>query len=541
MTAPPLIVTGHIRTMDPDKPEVEAVAILGGEVVATGTLAEAQAACPAGTAVLDAPGTVVPGLIDSHVHMLWEGREREELALDDAGPLADLLGRIETYAAEHPHDGGEGWLSGTIGVDIERITEGRLPTIEELDAVTAGRPLFLDRRSHDAVVNTAALRLAGVGPETPDPEGGVIERDASGAPTGLLVERPAASLVQRVMPPPTIEDRRRWLRDVQPHFLSLGITGVVDPALDAAELAGFQASHAAGELVVRTIAMPLADETDPEDDPARRITGLGVKAGFGDDRLRLGAVKLFFDGGGSLGTALLHDPWPGQGDYRGNQTASTARLRNLSDACAAAGWGLGVHVVGEAAIGLALDAFESTSERIGPLHGLGFHLIHAYLWPTPEDAERCRRLGVLVATQPPLQWSFGPNLVRRVGAEATARAHPMRMWLDSGATVGGGSDNGGANLSPQWGMWQARTRMIDGYDEPFGLDQAITAEEALALYTTGAAAICGTTGRQGVLKPGALGDLAALQVDPLTDDPKAQRTAGVHLTIVGGEIVHDAR
>ncbi len=535
-----LIVTGDVITMDPARPRVAAVGIVDGRVVATGTRDEALAACPPGTTELALPGTIVPGLIDSHVHMLWGGRGTEELEVGDAKSVAEVLERLRAFAAAHPD---REWLAGRAGIDPEFLAEGRFPTAAELDQAAVGRPVFLDRRSHDALASTAALAAAGIGAGTADPPGGVIERDADGEPTGFLIERPAAELVERAMPTPTLEDRLRWLAAIQPRFVAAGITGVVDPALEAAELIAYATAAERGELSLRVTGMPLGDGEVPPAERAAAFTAAGVDLGARGERWRIGPWKLFLDGGGSLGTALLYEPWPGTDDYLGHQTTSTAGLKEYATWAAETGAGLGVHCVGSAAIDLFIEAC-ARAAAVRPLAGLGFTAIHAYLWPSAEQMARIRDLDVLVATQSPLQYTFGPGLVRRFGAEAIGRAHPMRSWLESGAIVGGGSDGTGhgveAPIAPLWAFWQMRTRAIEGSNEPIGPQEAVTPEQALALYTTGAAQIAMAPER-GRLAPGSVADLAALEVDPLSASPEECRDAGVHATLVSGELVHDAR
>ncbi len=537
----PLVVHGDVITMDPARPRVEAVGIVDGRVVATGSRAEALAACPAGTAELELPGTIVPGLIDSHVHMLWGGRGTEQLEVSDSASVSELLLRVREFAAANPE---REWLAGSAGLDPESLAEGRFPTAAELDQAASGRPVFLDRRSHDALASSAALAAAGIGAETADPPGGVIERGPGGEPTGFLVERPAAELVERAMPVPTLEDRLRWIAAIQPRFLAAGITGVVDPALEAAELVAYATAAERGELALRVTGMPLGDGEVPPAERAAAFAAAGADLGVRDGgHWRIGPWKLFLDGGGSLGTALLYEPWPGTDDYLGHQTTSTSGLEGYAVWAAETGAGLGVHCVGSAAIDLFIAACEKAA-AVRPLGGLGFTAIHAYLWPSAEQMARIRDLDVLVATQSPLQYTFGSGLVRRFGAEAIGRAHPMRSWLESGAVVGGGSDGTGhgveAPISPLWAFWQMRTRSIEGREEPVGPAEAVDASQALALYTTGAAAVAMAPDR-GRLTPGSVADLAALEVDPLAASPESCRTAGVHATLVAGELVHDAR
>ena len=532
-----VVVTGDIITMDPARPRVGAVAVVAGRVVATGTRGDAVAACPAGTSVLELPGTIVPGMIDSHVHMLWGGRGAERLDLAGTASIADVVERIAAAAAALPESA---WVLGTASIDREDLAESRFPTLAELDSATGNRPLFLDRRAHDGFANSAALAAAGGGDSTPGPPGGGVERDGGGRPPGFLVERPAAELVERAAPADTLDDRLRWLAAIQPEFLGHGITSVVDPALNPEEMVAYQEAAHRGVLTVRTTAMPVGDGEVPPAEMLGRFEAAGVDLSRRDDVLRVGPIKLFLDGGGSLGTALLREPWPGTDGYMGNQTTSTDGLFAYCRWAAARGRGVGVHCVGGAAIDLALEAF-AAADAEQPIAGLGFTLIHAYLWPSAENMARARELGVLVATQPPLQWSFGPGLVRRFGEEAVGRAHPLRSWLDAGVTVGAGSDGPDFDtLAPLFAFWQMRRRTIQGRDDAIGAHEAVSAEEALALYTTGAAQVT-LAGDRGRLAEGCIGDLVALDVDPLAARPERCRDGSVLATVVGGEVVFDAR
>jgi predicted amidohydrolase YtcJ len=532
-----LVVAGNLVTMDPMRPRAEAMAVAGGRILAVGSRGDVLAACPAGTPVLDAPGAaVVPGFVDSHVHMLWAGLESQRLSLGGAASVREALEAIAGAAASSPD--GE-WILGSADFDAATLAEGRLPTRAELDSATGGRPLFLDRRSHDGLVNSAALALAGVGRDTPDPVGGVIERDADGEPTGLLVERPAVELVTRVVPPTSVEERIAALRRIQPVYHAAGLTGVVDPALTADELGAYQEAWGRDLLTIRTTAMPLAATSLGSGEAIAQLRGCGVRTGFGDARLRLGAVKVFLDGGGSLGTALLREPWPGAPEgYRGNQTVPTETLRAIARFCASERWSLGVHAVGGAAIDLALGVFEEV-DRETPIRELRFSLIHAYLWPSPANISLAARLGVLVVTQPPMQWRFGPGLVARFGAEAVGRATPLRSWLDGGVRVAAGSDGPGIPHEPLLGLWQARTRRLEGREEPVGPAEAISAEEALRLYTVDACFAGFAEHERGRLRPGLLADWVALSADPLAASPGELLETRVLLTVVGGETVYE--
>lgn len=530
------ILTGHLRTMDPARPRAEAMAIRDGRILAVGTREEALAALP-GAQVRSAPGTVVPGLIDAHVHMLIAGLELRRLDVSDARSVAEMVERIGAHVASRP--GGEDeWLVVAAHVQAEELSEKRLPTRADLDPVTGDRPVFLDRRTHDAIANSAALRRAGIDASTADPVGGEIERDAAGEPTGILIERPAAEMVWGLVPPIGEEERRTALREIQPRFHAVGVVGAAEPGLTPAEMGSYGAAHAEGELRIRTFAMPLADTDLPVDELLAGLRGTGVRTGFGDETLRVGAVKVYLDGTGSFGSALMREPWPGTDGYLGNQTAPTETFRAIARFCAEERWSLAVHTVGGAAIDLALDAFAEANE-IAPIAPLRFSVMHAYLWPSAENLRRARELGVFASIQPGMQWRVAANLVNRLDRAGAAAASPLRDWHDAGVEVAGGSDGPDFPLAPLFGMYQARTRAALGFAGPLGPEQAIDGEQALAMWTTGAARYCWAERERGALRPGLLADWAALSVDPVECEPAELAEATVLQTAIDGGVVHE--
>lgn len=442
---PPALVVGDIVTMDKARPRAEAMAVFGGFISAIGTRTEAAAALPAGVPVHHVPGTVVPGLIDSHLHLQWAGLK--------------------------------------------------------------------------------LLRLTG---------GAAIAPDEA---LGLLDAHPLSEVWTEARPP-TSDQRQAALDAIQPVVHAAGITGVVDPALVPAELAAYVACHRRGRLSVRVVAMPHPNLEDGPEPAIAALDALGVRTGLGDDRLRLGGVKVYFDGIGMRATALRREPWPGRAgdtDGRGWQRVPTDAFQAIADYCARNGWSLGVHVVGGGGIDCVMDAFVRAAEH-GPVAELGFTLIHAYLEPSPANLARAAELGVLVAAQPSIHWCNGAGLVRLLGPTAE-RANPVREWLAAGATVGGGSDGPYFPMDPRLGLWQLRTRHVADADVPHALDLALDAETALALYTTGAAAVS-LDPRRGQLAPGCPADWAAFSSDPSAARPEEIRSMVALETAVGGRIVH---
>lgn len=439
------IVTGNVITMDPDRPRAEAIAIDDGQIVAVGTVAAASAELPGAPLREPEAAAIVPGLIDSHLHMQWAGLKLLE-HFGEAGP-SSTAEAFEVLDGPGPH-----WSS---------------------------------------------------------------EAD------------------------PTLAERLAALSLIQPVLHSVGIVGVVDPAVVPAEMSAYVTSHNRGELSMRVVPMPHPDLTEGADPAIAALDGIGARTGLGDETLRLGGVKVYFDGEGKNSSALRRDPWPErteEPDARGWQRLPDEEFRKLAAWCAREGWSMGVHVVGGGGIDKVLDAWLLVDAET-PVAGLGFTLIHAYLEPSPANMELAAKLGVLVAAQPAIHWNNGAGLEARLGPGAR-EANPIASWLDAGVAVGGGSDGPYFPMDPRLGLWQTRTREVSGGEDPHAPELALDAERALALYTTGAAAVSLAAGRRGALAPGHAADWVALSVDPLAADPAAVREMTAIETAVGGVTVH---
>lgn len=491
MSGQTLILAGDCRTQDPLRPRAGAIGILDGKVACAGSRAEVAAVLPRAR-IVQTDGIIIPGFVDCHLHALWLGRRESRLDTDDAGSLTEVLARIRAAARSQPADA---WLLGSGGFNETAFPEGRLPTLKELDDASGGRPLLLDRRAHDGLANSAALRAAGVYAASPDPEGGCIHRDGSGTPTGLLVERAAVDLVERAAPEPTVSVRAGWIRAAHERLLAAGITSVADPALTPADIAAYLELYGSGGLRVRTTAFPLGgDGIDPED-LEQQVLATGILTAD-PAWLRLGPVKIFLDGGGGLGTALRHDCWPGTASH-GVQATRTQTLRDYVSWAAASGRGLAVHAVGPAAVDLALNVLAEPGIRW--MSGQ-IHLIHAYLEQRPESMARAAALNVALASQPALHRAVAPMVRQRLGAQAAESIGRLARWQAAGVLVGGGSDAPGPRIEPLAGIEEAAS------------DVGRTA--ALALFTRDSAQLLGSDA--GILRPGAPADLVVLRIDPET-------------------------
>jgi predicted amidohydrolase YtcJ len=536
MTSRTQLLIGDIITMDPSQPRAEALGIESGRIVAVGSEAHVRALLGPVRETRKFQGTLVPGLIDTHNHMHWTGMQSRLVNLSQARSIADIQSAIRHYAQAYPN---ETWISSGSGWHVVNLQEQRYPTRQELDAACPDRPVYLPRVGHAAVANTLALKLAGIHSQTPDPAGGKIMRDTEGVPNGVLMEPPAFEAVARLVPPTAMEDQQQALRDIQQRYHAAGLTGIMDPGVTPEIMRIYQSLWARGELTVRSVLMPLADSSRPVEETLAQISSSAMRTGFGDSYLKLGGVKLFLDGGASLGTALMREPYPDERCNCGIQVTPTDTFRLIARRCAEQGWSMGVHVVGGQAIDIALEVFSEINRDI-PLHDLRFSLIHAYLWPEARNIRQAAKLGVTVATQCSMQYTFGPLLVKRFGIALMALATPVRNWLDGGVKVGGGSDSPVTPFEPLLGLWQARSRYIAGSEEPVGRLQAVSGEEALALYTRDAAYLSFSEHERGMLKTGLLADITVLSVNPVDCDPEVLREAQVLATAVGGKWVHGA-
>jgi predicted amidohydrolase YtcJ len=339
--------------------------------------------------------------------------------------------------------------------------------------------------------------------------------------------------------PPRMEDRLEALRTVQPLLHAMGFAGVVDPAVTLDELEGYREAHRRGDLTLRVVAMPwpqLGTPGTPDVDAALRLLdGIDGVTGDGDDMLRLGPVKIYYDGEGMKGQALLEQPWS-PGDH-GVQRLSAEEFARLAAACVARGWGLGVHAVGSRAVAEVLDGLESAAppEVLAPLRN---QLIHAYLEPSVESMRRAARLGVVASLQPSIAWKNAAGLALRLGDRVTP-VNPMRSWLDAGVTVAMGSDAPYFPFDPREVVPVAVDRRMRGLPEPVGAEQGITVLEALAAYTRGAAHAALAEDRRGMLREGFLADWVLLDVDPARCTAVDFAAAGVLRTVVGGVVVFE--
>ncbi len=374
LSSPDLVlINGKVLTMDDRSSVVEALAVLDGKILATGSNASVKSIISPRTRVLDLAGrTVVPGLIDTHAHFKAAGLSEYVVSMNRAKTVVEALDAIKTFAAKKKP--GE-WIVGGAWHPPSQLAEKRYLTKQEIDGVAPNNPVYLRTVGHFSMANSLALQTAGVDKNTPNPTGGSFERDASGELTGVLVET-AIDRVEKAVPPGSEDDEVRQFKIAEEVLNSFGITSVVEGATEARDIRTLQKIAVSGEATLRAGLMfrpePPADMSAWE----AVMSGNGASSGFGDDWLKFAGIKIFYDGGMTLKTALTRDVYPDSHDgYHGIAQQTPERLKQLVSICNRYNWRVGVHAVGDLGIDHVLDAFEA-ADREKSIRDRRFILIH---------------------------------------------------------------------------------------------------------------------------------------------------------------------
>ncbi|WP_129675732.1 amidohydrolase [Candidatus Chloroploca sp. Khr17] len=534
LTATLLVRNARIATLDPARPYAEAMAVVGERIAWLGSDADAATWHGPATKVLDAEGRrILPGLIDSHFHLLSGALSLGQLALEDAADLEEVQARLRTAATPLPPDA---WLIGR-GWKYRLFAGGETIHRHLLDAVVPDRPVFLTAfDGHTAWANTRALQMAGMlhGAETGSDFSTVVLDDA-GFATGELRENEAMTLVSRLLPPVTDATRLALLRQALRQLAALGLTAIHNMDGDEHQVRLLQHLIANDELSLRVL-LPLS--LSPGDDPGRIKQWAATTGQLHGPYLRTSAVKLFMDGVVESKTALLLAPYAdGSGDL-GVANYSFEEFVHLASTADALGLQVFVHAIGDAAVRQTLDGFAAIQHTNGRRDAR--HRIEHVELLDPADAPRFAELGVIAAIQP-IHANFGldpQNTWRRMsGPTRWPWGFAWRRLRDAGAHLALGSDWPVADASPLKGIHVALNREPLDHGLP---NQRLTLDEALAGYTTWAAYAGHRDDDLGQLTPGYLADFIILDRDPYSLPVEELATIKVILTIVGGKIIFTA-
>ena len=521
-----LLINGNIHTMDSGNPHAEAVAISGGRFLAVGTNQEIGAMSAAGARRIDLAGrTVVPGLIDAHLHTASSGLLHLKQVNCDLRSIAAIQAAIRERAAKTPP--GE-WVQGFM-YDDTKTAEGRPLTKADLDAAAPGHPVMITHRGgHTSYVNSRAYAIADVNEATPDPEGGKYER-ADGRLTGRIEENARAPFSRKIPNTATPAERREGVKLITKLIAKSGVTSVNDPGGSPEDLAAYQDAHAAGELSVRVYCFI-------RQAGVARMLSAGVRTGLGNEWVRVGAVKMVADGSISERTAWMSQPYVGRPDDYGILVRNEEQLFEDARAAHAAGWQIGTHANGDRAIDIILRVYERL-QRETPRPDARFRIEHCTLI-NDGLVRRIRQQGVIPTPFSSYVYYHGEKM-KEYGAERLNSMFALRSFLDAGIPATMSSDYPPGPFEPMMFLQSAVTRK-DIRGNVWGPKQRITVAEALQVATWNGAHASFEEKLKGSIEPGKLADLTVLGRDPLKEPEESLVSIPVECTMVGGNWMWEA-
>ncbi|WP_182902498.1 amidohydrolase [Microbispora sp. H10830] len=534
-----LFVNGRFATLDPARPAATRLGVFAGRIAGLDEDLDGLTA----EAVVDLGGApVVPGFNDAHHHLSMRGQRLRELNLRDGRvrTIEELYAKVAERAAGLPQDA---WVKGA-GYDQNKLG-GLHPSREALDRAAGGRPVWLQHVSgHMGVANTAAFARMGFDrvEDVPDVAGGTVGRDADGRPDGLLAEQ-AQGLADAVLRPVPFEDFVEGIALAGRVAAGEGLTSFTEPGIGrglagngAWDLAAFQEAVRRGVLPQRATLMPGSPNLHDIGDGWFGLD-LGFRTGIGDERLRIGPVKLFSDGSLIGRTAAMCCDYEGEPGNRGLLQQDAEALRAFILRAHAAGWQIATHAIGDHAVDVVLDAYEEAQAR-DPRPGARHRIEHCAVTSDAQVA-RIARLGVIPVPQGRFVSELGDGMLAALGPERSLGCYRQRSFLEAGIVVPGSSDCPVADGAPLLGIHDlVNRRTASGV--PFTPAESLTVEQALRAYTIGSAYAAGEERHKGTLSRGKLADFVVLGDDLFAVAPERIKDVAVLATVVGGAFVFDA-
>lgn len=539
-----LIFNGNVITVDKEFSIAEAILVKDGKIIGVGRNADLKKLAGKTTQVIDLKGaTVLPGINDAHCHLNGFGLERPPLMLDLGYPtvksMSDIREAVKNRIAKVGPDKwilGWGWDRGFLE---EYINSKQFPDKHEIDEVSPDNPVLLNEFSgHTCLCNSKALEIAGIDKNTPDPEGGIIQRDESGNPTGILFEK-AIFEMRALMPIRTTEEIRAGILNGMAELNSLGITCVTEPGLDADRIKVYTELFNEKKLTVRINAMVSGG---PSLDIVKNfLSHVGTGTGFGNEWLRISGMKLLADGIPPSKTAFMYKDYLGGGHGKLLVDGKTdeERYEMLQDMIKYAnsrGFQVGIHVTGDRGIDACVDGFIAALKE-HPWDARHY-IIHSD-FATPECLERMAEYNIGASVQSSIKWTIGNLMVGIVGEKRATYHWPLKTMFDKGVIVANGSD---ASVTyPDWrqGVESAVLRKDKATGEALGPEQCITVEQAIKSYTVNGAWQDHMEQIRGSIEVGKLADFTIIGEDILTIDPNDIHAIPVLYTIVGGKFVYE--
>jgi predicted amidohydrolase YtcJ len=526
-----LIVTArHIYTVDPVRPTVAALAVRGGRIAFAGSVREAMALRGPQTRLLElGERTVIPGIVDAHLHLLGLGQALRMVDLVGTRSYDQVIQRVAARAREVR--AGE-WIRGR-GWNQNDWPDTRFPTNEALSRAVPDNPVVLERvDGHAILVNARALALAGITASTPDPAGGRIVRNADGSPTGVFVDN-AQGLIDRVVPPPSREETRAAILAAVAEANRWGLVGVHDAGVSSGTIELYEELARAGRFSLRDYVMVSGDSAD-----VARAFQRGPQSALYDGHLWIRAIKMFADGAlGSRGAALLEDYSDDPGN-RGLVVTDPTRIRSVAIEALRRGFQVCTHAIGDRGNRLVLDAYQAALDSV-PVPDHRFRIEHAQIL-NHQDLPRFAELGVIPSMQTSHQTSDMYWATSRLGPTRVLGAYAWRSLLASGVVIPNGTDAPVEAVNPLIGFHAALTRQ-DANGWPAGgwfPAERMTRDEALRSMTIWPAYAAFMEGVAGSLTPGKYADFDVLDQDIMTVASERLLETHVLLTVLAGQVVY---
>lgn len=517
-----VLTNGKVFVADADFSIVNTVVVNDGLIVASGDYSLLDRYDAAETVDLEGK-LLIPGFIDSHTHI--RGRPQRYIELGEVTSIAEIQELISAKIEEI----GEGeWITG-YGWSEDELDEGRRPLRADLDAVAPDNPVILTRAGgHSAVTNSLALELADVTLNTPQPEGGVIEVGDDGELNGIIRER--QNIVGRLVPDSTYDELIASLEVNLNALLAKGITSITDASKTVSDYEMFEDLYSNNDLPLPRSALQF-QWYDPD-----AINALNARVGEGNEFLKPGPIKVFADGGFTGPAAYTLEPYVNQGEYRGYLNMPEEELVTLLNEIHDAGYQMGIHAIGDAAIVLVVNTLADALER-SPRVDHRHYLNHFSMRPPELTMELMAEHQIHITQQPNFTYTLEGRYAENLDGWRLQHNNPLRGPMDHGITVAISSDI--LPIGPLVGIYAAVTRKgMTG--TVYGLDEAITMEEAIRAYTALGAYLNFEEEIKGTLEAGKLADMVLLSEDLLTIDPERIMGVAVEKTWIGGELVHEA-
>lgn len=531
MSSSLLLHGGPILTMDPSNPKADAVGVAQGRIVAVGTREEVRKELGSHVDEIDLKGrSAIPGFYDAHCHVMGVGFAASQIDLSSnaVSSIDDILTAVK-QCVDSTSDSSK-WIIGQ-GYDQANLAENRHPTRHDLDKVAPNHPVAIHRSCHHIMVaNSKALERAGITADIPSPPDGTIDHDDAGEPTGVLRES-ANALVGKAIGAPTEDEILEALMIAGESFRSFGVTSVAEAGIrNQHEFRAYQRLHGQGKLALRTWLMMIIDDTLDE------LAELGISSGFGDEWLRIGNAKLFSDGSIGGRTARMSKPYEGEADNYGLWMISPEEITGRVVRAHRAGFQIGIHGIGDAAISAILDAYEAARKQ-SPREDPRFRIEHCSIIDE-RILDRIQKLGAIPIPGTTFLYDMRPVYLQNLGEERVRYAYAMNTFAQRGIMAAASSDAPVSSHNPMIGIQTMVTRKDRLGDEIFP-EERISLDNAIAAYTKAGAYASFGEKEKGMLVPGMLADIAVMETALHDVSPDELGNVRCDMTIAGGEVVYE--